>query len=92
MVCGAPDFYLPVPRHGRSPPKRRQHRPPQILREGSGPRVKGLALLVVDDHHAATFPEPLVYDRTLQDADRAYLFASEKALWSLAENFVGLTF
>lgn len=39
-----------------------------------------------------TFPESLTYDQKLQDTDLAYLFSSEKALGSLAENYVGLPF
>lgn len=39
-----------------------------------------------------TFPESLAYDQKLQDTDLAYLFSSEKALGSLAENYVGLPF
>ncbi len=38
------------------------------------------------------FPEATAYERRLQDADMAYLFSSEKALASLAENYVGLPF
>ena len=39
-----------------------------------------------------TFPDSPEYDRRLQDTDLAYLFSSEKALGSLAENYVGLPF
>lgn len=39
-----------------------------------------------------TFPESADYDRKLQDTDMAYLFSSEKAQGSLAENYVGLPF
>lgn len=39
-----------------------------------------------------SFPDSLVYDQKLQDTDHAYLFSSEKALGSLAENYVGLPF
>jgi p-hydroxybenzoate 3-monooxygenase len=39
-----------------------------------------------------TFPDSPPYDRRLQDTDLAYLFSSEKALGSLAENYVGLPF
>ena len=39
-----------------------------------------------------TFPESLAYDQKLQDTDLAYLFSSEKALGSLAENYVWLPF
>jgi p-hydroxybenzoate 3-monooxygenase len=39
-----------------------------------------------------TFPDSAEYDRRLQDTDLAYLFSSEKALGSLAENYVGLPF
>lgn len=39
-----------------------------------------------------TFSESLAYDQKLQDTDLAYLFSSEKALGSLAENYVGLPF
>ena len=39
-----------------------------------------------------TFPDSLAYDQKLQDTDLAYLFSSEKALGSLAENYVGLPF
>lgn len=39
-----------------------------------------------------TFPDSLAYDQRLQDTDLAYLFSSEKALGSLAENYVGLPF
>ena len=37
-----------------------------------------------------TFPDSIAYDQKLQDTDLAYLFSSEKALGSLAENYVGL--
>ncbi|WP_297914185.1 4-hydroxybenzoate 3-monooxygenase [Thiomonas sp.] len=39
-----------------------------------------------------TFPDSLAYDRKLQDTDLAYLFSSEAAMRSLAENYVGLPF
>ncbi|MFZ2100403.1 MAG: 4-hydroxybenzoate 3-monooxygenase [Oricola sp.] len=39
-----------------------------------------------------TFPDSIPYDRKLQDTDLEYLFSSEKALGSLAENYVGLPF
>ena len=39
-----------------------------------------------------TFPESISYDRKLQDTELQYLFSSEKALGSLAENYVGLPF
>ncbi|MBL8329332.1 MAG: 4-hydroxybenzoate 3-monooxygenase [Rubrivivax sp.] len=39
-----------------------------------------------------TFPQSLPYDRKLQDTDLAYLFSSEVAMRSLAENYVGLPF
>ena len=38
------------------------------------------------------FPENIAYDDKLQQTDLAYLFSSEKALGSLAENYVGLPF
>jgi p-hydroxybenzoate 3-monooxygenase len=38
------------------------------------------------------FPGNIAYDDKLQDTDLAYLFSSEKALGSLAENYVGLPF
>src|SRR3989338_2367546 len=39
-----------------------------------------------------TFPDSIAYDQKLQDTDLAYLFSSEKALGSLADNYVGLPF
>ena len=39
-----------------------------------------------------TFPDSIDYDRRLQQTDLDYLFSSEKALGSLAENYVGLPF
>lgn len=39
-----------------------------------------------------TFPDSIDYDRKLQDTDLAYLFSSEAAQRSLAENYVGLPF
>lgn len=39
-----------------------------------------------------TYPESLAYDQKLQNTELEYLFASEKALGSLAENYVGLPF
>ena len=39
-----------------------------------------------------TFPDSIAYDRRLQETDLAYLFSSENALSSLAENYVGLPF
>ena len=39
-----------------------------------------------------TFPAAIEYDQRLQDIDLAYLFSSEAALRSLAENYVGLPF
>ena len=39
-----------------------------------------------------TFPDSSAYDRKLQETDLAYLFSSEAALSSLAENYVGLPF
>ena len=38
------------------------------------------------------FPDSIEYDRKLQDTELAYLFASEAAQRSLAENYVGLPF
>jgi len=38
------------------------------------------------------FPDRLAYDDRLQDTDMAYLFSSEAAQRSLAENYVGLPF
>jgi p-hydroxybenzoate 3-monooxygenase len=38
------------------------------------------------------FPDRLAYDDRLQQTDMAYLFSSEAALRSLAENYVGLPF
>ena len=39
-----------------------------------------------------TFPDNNAYERKLQDTDMEYLFSSEAALTSLAENYVGLPF
>jgi p-hydroxybenzoate 3-monooxygenase len=39
-----------------------------------------------------TFPDNIDYDKKLQDTDLAYLFSSEVAMRSLAENYVGLPF
>jgi p-hydroxybenzoate 3-monooxygenase len=39
-----------------------------------------------------TFPDSSEYDRKLQDTDLAYLFSSDRAMGSLAENYVGLPF
>jgi p-hydroxybenzoate 3-monooxygenase len=39
-----------------------------------------------------TFPASIEYDQKLQDIDLAYLFSSESAQRSLAENYVGLPF
>lgn len=39
-----------------------------------------------------TYPDSLPYDQKLQNTDLEYLFSSEKALGSLAENYVGLPF
>ncbi len=39
-----------------------------------------------------TFPDSIEYDRKLQQTDLAYLFSSEAAQRSLAENYVGLPF
>lgn len=39
-----------------------------------------------------SFPDAIAYDRKLQDTDLAYLFSSEAAQRSLAENYVGLPF
>ena len=39
-----------------------------------------------------TFPDSIDYDRRLQQTDLDYLFSSDKALGSLAENYVGLPF
>jgi p-hydroxybenzoate 3-monooxygenase len=38
------------------------------------------------------FPDDSPYDRRLQQTELAYLFSSERALASLAENYVGLPF
>ena len=38
------------------------------------------------------FPDRIAYDDKLQDTDIAYLFSSDAALRSLAENYVGLPF
>jgi p-hydroxybenzoate 3-monooxygenase len=38
------------------------------------------------------FPDNLAYDDKLQETELEYLFSSEKALGSLAENYVGLPF
>ena len=39
-----------------------------------------------------TFPDNIAYDNKLQQTDLEYLFSSEAALTSLAENYVGLPF
>ncbi|WP_172297058.1 4-hydroxybenzoate 3-monooxygenase [Pseudoruegeria sp. HB172150] len=39
-----------------------------------------------------TFPDSISYDKRLQQTDMDYLFSSENALGSLAENYVGLPF
>ena len=39
-----------------------------------------------------TYPDSLAYDQKLQATELDYLFSSEKALGSLAENYVGLPF
>ena len=39
-----------------------------------------------------TFPDSIAYDRKLQQTDLDYLFSSEAAQSSLAENYVGLPF
>ncbi len=39
-----------------------------------------------------TFPDNIAYDNKLQQTDMEYLFSSEAALTSLAENYVGLPF
>ncbi len=39
-----------------------------------------------------TFPDNLTYDQKLQQTELEYLFSSERALGSLAENYVGLPF
>ena len=39
-----------------------------------------------------TFPESITYDQKLQETDLNYLFSSEAAMTSLAENYVGLPF
>jgi p-hydroxybenzoate 3-monooxygenase len=38
------------------------------------------------------FPDRISYEDRLQDTDMAYLFSSEAAQRSLAENYVGLPF
>ena len=38
------------------------------------------------------FPDASAFDRRIQDTDLAYLFSSQSALKSLAENYVGLPF
>lgn len=37
-----------------------------------------------------TYPDSLAYDQKLQDTALAYLFSSEKAPGSFAENYVGV--
>jgi p-hydroxybenzoate 3-monooxygenase len=39
-----------------------------------------------------TFPDSLPYDQKLAQTELDYLFSSEKAMGSLAENYVGLPF
>ncbi|MDH4053412.1 MAG: 4-hydroxybenzoate 3-monooxygenase, partial [Rubrivivax sp.] len=39
-----------------------------------------------------TFPDSIAYDQQLQQTELAYLFSSEAAQRSLAENYVGLPF
>ena len=36
--------------------------------------------------------DSIAYDQRLQDIELAYLFSSERAIQSLAENYVGLPF
>jgi p-hydroxybenzoate 3-monooxygenase len=38
------------------------------------------------------FPDHSAFDQRLQETDLAYLFSSQHALGSLAENYVGLPF
>jgi p-hydroxybenzoate 3-monooxygenase len=39
-----------------------------------------------------TFPDNIAYDQRLQQTELEYLFSSEAAQSSLAENYVGLPF
>jgi len=39
-----------------------------------------------------TFPDDIAYDKRLQDTELEYLFSSDMAMGSLAENYVGLPF
>ncbi len=39
-----------------------------------------------------TFPDKLAFEQQLQETELAYLFASERALGSVAENYVGLPY
>ena len=39
-----------------------------------------------------TFPDSIPYDQKLQETDLDYLFSSDAAMSSLAENYVGLPF
>jgi p-hydroxybenzoate 3-monooxygenase len=67
-------------------------RPGRLLGQGAGAGVEGAALLVVDDDPAAHLPGQHRLRRKLQQTDLAYLFSSEAAMRSLAENYVGLPF
>jgi p-hydroxybenzoate 3-monooxygenase len=84
---------LPVPRDGGALPARRRQRAGRLLGQGAGAGVEGAALLVVDDDACCT-PSRTASTTTskLQDTDLAYLFSSEAAQRSLAENYVGLPF
>ena len=66
--------------------------PRRLFRKGAGAGLEGAALLLVDDHAAASVPENSPYENRLQATELEYLFSSDKALGSLAENYVGLPF
>jgi p-hydroxybenzoate 3-monooxygenase len=85
---------LPVPRAAGALPARRRQRAGRLLAgQGAGAGVEGAALLVVDDDHAAHLPRRASTTTSkLQQTDLAYLFSSDAAMRSLAENYVGLPF
>ncbi len=53
---------------------------------------KVCSIVVIHHENRCAFPDNIAYDHKLQDTELAYLFSSEAAQSSLAENYVGLPF
>ena len=92
LNSAASDIYYLYHAHDRSLRERRRQGARSLFEQGAGESLEGAALLLVDDHAAAQLPAELALREQAAGHGAPYLFSSDKALASLAENYVGLPF